>query len=88
MLLDTSDIVPLHLQRLIDILKHSYKPRWGYVRDREKVTDANVSALAAGYGQLQSIDLSGCIKVTDKGIKVLGQDVVTYRASIFRAVSR
>ena len=36
------------------------------------VTDASVSALAAGCGQLQSIDLAGCNNVTDAGVSALG----------------
>ena len=36
------------------------------------MTDAGVSALGAGCGQLQSIDLRGCCEVTDVGVSVLG----------------
>ena len=36
------------------------------------MTDAGVSALGAGCGQLQSIDLSYCPMVTDAGISALG----------------
>jgi Leucine Rich repeat len=36
------------------------------------VTDAGISALGAGCSQLQSIDLSGCRKVTDAGVSALG----------------
>ena len=38
----------------------------------DKVTDAGVSALGHGCGQLQSVDLSFCINVTDAGISALG----------------
>ena len=36
------------------------------------MTDAGVSALVAGCGQLQSIDLTFCGKVTDAGVSALG----------------
>ena len=36
------------------------------------LTDAGVSALGSGYGQLHSIDLSYCNKVTDAGVSALG----------------
>ena len=36
------------------------------------MTDAGISALGAGCGQLQSINLSCCSKVTDAGIIALG----------------
>ena len=36
-----------------------------------EVTDAGVSALVAGCGQLQSINLSHCIEVTDAGVSAL-----------------
>ena len=37
-----------------------------------RVTDAGVSALGAGCGQLQSINLSYCDQVTDAGVSALG----------------
>ena len=36
------------------------------------MTDAGVSALGAGCGQLQSINLSYCDQVTNAGISALG----------------
>jgi hypothetical protein len=36
------------------------------------VTDASVSALGAGCGQLQSIDLESCDQATDAGVSALG----------------
>ena len=36
-----------------------------------QLTDAGVSALGAGCGQLQSIDLSYCCMVTDAGVLAL-----------------
>ena len=36
------------------------------------MTDAGVSALVAGCGQLQNIDLGYCDQVTDAGISALG----------------
>ena len=36
------------------------------------MTDAGISALGAGCGQLQSINLSDCDKLTDAGISALG----------------
>ena len=36
------------------------------------MTDAGISALGGGCGQLQSIYLYGCDKVTDAGISALG----------------
>ena len=36
------------------------------------MTDAGISALGAGCGQLQRIDLFFCYKVTDAGISALG----------------
>ena len=36
------------------------------------MTDAGISALGAGCGQLQSIDLGDCEKDTDAGISALG----------------
>ena len=36
------------------------------------MTDAGVSALGAGCGQLQDINLDGCNKVTDTGVLALG----------------
>ena len=39
---------------------------------RSKVTDAGISALVAGCGQLRSIDFAGCYEVTDAGISALG----------------
>ena len=35
------------------------------------MTDAGILALNAGCGQLQSINLSSCVKVTDAGIFAL-----------------
>ena len=35
------------------------------------MTDAGISALSAGCGQLQSINLAGCNNVTDAGILAL-----------------
>ena len=35
------------------------------------MTDAGASALGAGCGQLQSIILAGCDKVTDAGVRAL-----------------
>ena len=35
------------------------------------MTDAGISAMGAGCGQLRSIDLYGCYKVTDAGISAL-----------------
>ena len=49
-----------------------------------EVTDAGVSALGAGCGQLQSITLARCDKLTDAGISALS--VVSCR--IFGAVTR
>ena len=80
MLLDTSDVVLLDLrgcknitdQCLIDIVKHCHKPRRAYLRDSEKVIDTGVSALGAGCGQLQSINLGGCRQVTDAGVSGFG----------------
>ena len=37
-----------------------------------QLTDAGVSALGAGCGQLQSINLVGCNEVTDAGVSALG----------------
>ena len=37
-----------------------------------KVTDAGISALVAGCGQLQSINLGDCDQVRDAGISALG----------------
>ena len=43
------------------------------------MTDVGVSALGAGCGQLQSINLHGCSKVTDAGVSVLGDiDISRY----------
>ena len=36
------------------------------------MTDVGISALGAGCGQLRSIDLKCCSKVTDAGISALG----------------
>ena len=36
------------------------------------MTDVGISALGAGCGKLQSIDLGGCFKVTDAGVSALG----------------
>ena len=36
------------------------------------VTDAGISALAAGCGQLQSMNVRGCDQVTDTCISPLG----------------
>ena len=36
------------------------------------MTDAGISALGAGCGQLQSISLVGCKEVTDAGVSALG----------------
>ena len=48
---------------------------WSAAEHRNKgfsmVTDAGISALVAGCGQLQSIGLKGCIEVTDAGISAL-----------------
>ena len=35
------------------------------------MTDAGITALSAGCGQLQSISLWGCTKVTDAGVTAL-----------------
>ena len=80
MLLDTSDILLLDLggcknitdQCLIDIVKHCHVPRRAHLRDSEEVIDTGVSALGAGCGQLQSINLGGCRLVTDAGVSALG----------------
>ena len=80
MLLDTSDLVLLDLrgcknitdQCLIDIVKHSHKPRRADLGDSKRVIDTGVSALGAGCGQLQSISLAGCCQVTDAGVSALG----------------
>jgi hypothetical protein len=37
------------------------------------VTDAGVSALGRGCGQLECINLTGCIQVTDAGVSALGR---------------
>ena len=43
-----------------------------YLRSCYQVTDAGVSALGAGCGQLQSIYLRSCYQATDAGVSVLG----------------
>ena len=40
-------------------------------RGSDKVTDAGVTALSIGCGQLRSINLSYCNKVTDAGVTAL-----------------
>ena len=54
----------------------------------DRVTDAGVSALGAGCGQLQSIKLSGCREVTDAGVSALGAGCGQLRASSFSDVMR
>ena len=44
----------------------------GYSGKDNGEADAGISALGHGCGQLQSIDLTGCSKVTDAGISALG----------------
>ena len=50
--------------------------------------DVGISALSAGCGQLQSIDLGGCDKVTDAGTSALGAGCGQLRALILQAVER
>ena len=69
---DTSDIVHLGLggsynitdQCIVDVVCCFLKLRSINLRGCGQVTDAGVTALGAGCGQLQSIDLSSCYKVT------------------------
>ena len=48
------------------------------------MTDAGISALGAGCGQLQSIDLGCCTEVTDTGISALGAGCCQLQSIIIR----
>ena len=80
LLVDTSDLVLIGLQDcinitnqcIVDVINRRLKPRSIYLSGCGNVTDAGVSALSAGCGQLQSIHLARCGNVTDAGMSALG----------------
>ena len=57
---------------IVKAVKRCVKSGIGYPRRRKELTNAGVSALGAGCGQLTMINLGGCDEVTDVGVSALG----------------